>query len=1502
MEELWQAAETRFHDKTGYNLTSKPFKSFEDCIKQIETPEDATTSEIEETGIVVFPPASLCFNALSFLLDIPEKLHNFRQAVASLLGELEPSLNILKIYGTINDFQSLGPELIGSIHKIMIGFVDICALSIQLRNGGKWDRFKVRWKVALSSESTGDIQQAIDNFKTLVGNHNSIQNTQTLKKVTQTLEEVLKNDTKTTKLLYMAAETGKQVDYIAKTVGGAESQRKIKEDHQKFIANIKSLLRITDSMVESHENTRDQSFARAVKWFYDEGKCPKFHQWARAGDGAQPLLVLSGGQNTGKSVVSLAITEYLRRKPLQVTNLSRQNCVAACFFPARIGEDDGMEPVENALKCIVLQLANQDVLFARHLSKICVDASSKEVDIQDKKGQQLWEFLEIETFERKSIHYIVIDGLESLKTNDQRKLLTILDSIGATQKTLKVLLSMRLDSRIGVSLEARAPHIDIAEENNEDLRNFIEHEMEQRFIYQDDDDQTISIRRTFINKLIDHSNGDYVKVGRAIDRLDADVDKIGSVEASDKMFDKIFDINYNEITIATNALASLERRLNGNDLEELQELLLWTHFGLERLNVDQLYGIMFMQFGTHSKNRLLQKITGTYSDVFKIVKTDRGEAVEIVEGLKALFQDESSRQTTSADDTPRISATITITKADLSSVQSFYWDFMQKLNHAATNFDQLAQRSNVGRSVTKINKLDGYLRILRLTFRILDQPPCKKTEQLSRYLLRYLPSHLKALGQPSGLLPHESNEIGKNLYTLFESGHMTKLHWVNFSEVTWHRHQSELELLVNWLTDATVIGTLGLKDQRWLQDVRKSPNPSQSVLFEIVKMLANQWLQDAEWDVAKPFEWLYGYMLMGDNPSRASESQDAEEDETDGYDIIDDAIIARVASYCKSELQIPVKNQSVWHQRLGETFRVHGFLDKADAAFTEALLHDDSNPDIYMSSAEACAKRGELNTACDRMRHGLELLKKKPSPDNSRISAAQERLGDWLHELEDWDAAIKNERDVLDANPSSAKAYSRLLRSYLVNDLDEDAAKLIRELLEDEKDSKNPSIFWKVIGYLYDLTEDFSHTIKLLALMHRNSHVIGQDLPSLVESVGLEAREPRSLQPTLHLVKGIANYFHGGNLKLAVDSWQECMNIAHAENRISERDDAMATHLLSAHYFRILRTKDPVEGREHVERLERIAARSSSTMLSPAKAYLASYYVSREQPSKVREIVEVPILLAFEVLFDDEEYNDGWGFDLLRDTLIHCGNDADSLTSFYADVLPRDGDDVLSWVLLSDESDALTRELSEQLIDATVGKTQEKVDVQGQVGRLLSEVERQLAYATSESRKAESGAAAQEPGHAPQEIEGHEIPETIKAYRKIGECLEELSDRLDRTASTFCDECGQHWGFAIALNVCKTCHATAFCDTCLTKVHQGPDSVSSVPALACDKDHPRLRLPKWTKEDYLRSLRDEVMAGGKIQYDQRIGGWKLAKLQWAEEVKREWDSYREPPAGLSEDG
>jgi len=118
------------------------------------------------------------------------RIDRLYEGLAQLFEEISTFLKTFKIYKRIEKFAEVDPELKAITGRLMISFVDICALSIKLLSGSKWRKFKTVLKVALMDDDSG-IRAELDKFKGLIDQSSRISDAVTLEKVMVSHHEVV---------------------------------------------------------------------------------------------------------------------------------------------------------------------------------------------------------------------------------------------------------------------------------------------------------------------------------------------------------------------------------------------------------------------------------------------------------------------------------------------------------------------------------------------------------------------------------------------------------------------------------------------------------------------------------------------------------------------------------------------------------------------------------------------------------------------------------------------------------------------------------------------------------------------------------------------------------------------------------------------------------------------------------------------------------------------------------------------------------------------------------------------------------------------------------------------------------------------------------------------------------------------------------------------------------------------------------------------------------------
>ncbi|EXM19566.1 hypothetical protein FOTG_12421 [Fusarium oxysporum f. sp. vasinfectum 25433] len=774
MEQLWDEAAERFLARTGKILNRKPPMTIDDVRKQIESRTDPTTDidaantlkHKKDIGLnileclnllggiaaqgasVVFQPATVVFNAMSILLEAPKKIREFHEAIDEVFAVVAPSLSQFRIYERIEQFRKIDTDLTRAIHITMISLVDICALVITLQDpNSKWSKFKSNVKKALLDDDSG-LSIELRKFRQAIHGQQSIE-------ATLTLEVALESRHEVSIILTKVFETGKWTEEIASkitTLQQAETKRAQDTTKKANLSKKKEKLGIDEKELETNremfKRLCDSRVENSGSWLDDE---EAYTSWADADAAkARPLLLLLGEKNTGRSTTVSTIVQKLKARYKTPTERSSRVLLAWYFFPSLSDKADKGDPTpaRTALKHIALQLAEQDMALAKSIASICEEKDNGTY-FTDVSCESLWKDLKLGQPRGDTMYYFIFDGVEKLSKMHADAGTQFFDVLkeashpSATESDgsrIRLLVSGSGDA-IKVLGGFESPTINIAKSNGSDIESYIKREMRKYDIFQGNDSKDEASRKKINDKLLEMAGGSFFKVQSTLDRIKDLVDSGGQESELD---DLLTESDWGREAISKNVVAELQEQLSPQNIEEINELLIWVVYGFEWLAVDQLEAALFLWFGSTPLQKLAKKLQGKYSRLFEV----DGQVITVRRDLLSLVIKDPKQLRSLDDDTPRITATITITKGDITTVQNFLWALFQKSVVEKFEFEPLAGQITQTKSEIRVNDSDAHLAIVMQAISFLIKKPDARTESLGRYLVWNLPIHLKELNNP----------------------------------------------------------------------------------------------------------------------------------------------------------------------------------------------------------------------------------------------------------------------------------------------------------------------------------------------------------------------------------------------------------------------------------------------------------------------------------------------------------------------------------------------------------------------------------------------------------------------------------------------------------------------------------------------------------------------------------------------------------------------------------
>ena len=868
--QMWEDAQSRFEEITKTPLKRAKNLSLNDAMASLDhhfnaqdTEHNSKTAQAKEWAMnllkfiqllggiiaqgasVIVGPASLCFNALSFLLDIPTRISSFYDDLSALFQKLSTLTQQFRIFQRMDRYVDVGMELKEDTHKLMIAFVDVCAISIDFFGGSRLHTFGTLTKVALFNNDSG-IKSKLADIKTLIDHRSQITDAVILEHVLKAEHETSNSFRRLFDELNNSAERSQRQlektqeiqddvktvkDVLVKDTNERNSEQKKRDDFD-FIC--KKLFVNDDAIRQSGEEIEQiqrLNLPDTGSWLR---KMDVYRQWSNVESRSRSQLLLSGNSGSGKSCLAFAVLDAIMSDPNTASEGSMKVSVASYRFARKKQKSSDTAvrvslnsvpassdtPVRASLKSMAAQIANTNRVFSRKLSSALKskDSSLLKDTSPDEILKEL--FAPSNRAEDWNTTFVLLfDGIDQLPDEDATQLLKAALELDAIN--VRIVLT-GTDEKFSSCRDAESldqnPLINVQEHNEADIRLFIEHCLTDRKILQGNAPDVLKIVDQLRETLPDKANGNFNDVRHIIDEVSEAIES----DASEEQIMQLISVKIMEDSTAASMrlLDELNHSLKVQEIEQLNELLAWVIYGVNAMTTEELTAALFIR----TKRALLQslkvKIKRKY---YKILRTESNSIQVSTPDLDKIFRDSPRRKRTESDlegdNDPRITMTININNVRQSKVRRFIWDlsesiFLDKFAFATSGTES---GSFVGIGA---NRIDSELLIANRCLEVLLDKPTKETAALSSYSILNLITHLESLRNRDiidHIEPAEKSELVDNLVTLFQSSDYFGEHLDEsflFDGVGLH---DGLIVIRGWLQDSVARKRLSRKALGWLK-------------------------------------------------------------------------------------------------------------------------------------------------------------------------------------------------------------------------------------------------------------------------------------------------------------------------------------------------------------------------------------------------------------------------------------------------------------------------------------------------------------------------------------------------------------------------------------------------------------------------------------------------------------------------------------------------------------
>lgn len=799
---------------------------------------------------------------MSFLLDIPKKVHEFHGEVDAIFEEVGPALAQFRIYQRMDVNTQIDDALRMSIFEVMTCFVDLCADCMAIHKEGRWKSFRRSAKRILLDD--GSVKEGLDRFKKLTQSQLDIQ-------ATLTLEVALETNQYASFLKTTTVEINATTKVIQTEVSGlveGERKRTLDDTRKNYLNTIKTTLGLKDEHIVTVTDARERMWKSSVK---DSGKwlndVDAYKQWIDRDSTADPFLVLTGEPGTGKSYMVSAIAKEIKSSNSAIR--AEQNLVGYYSFSIGGKSDSDSQRPGTAIKSICVQLAEQGHVYAKHVAGACSESGKDEKYFRDANCPELWKTLGIGSPAKNTTHYIFLDSVSesTLQARELDRLVEaiqqgyIADSEDRKSSRVRILVSVDPPTLEKSKLSSASTQcIDITQYNHDDVQAFIVEELTKADLFQGTDEDSQRRRTMTEERLMKRSNNCYTAVKQDLSKIK---EIIASGGTEDELKRVLQDTSSDPTDLVRSDIEALEAVLKPREIEEINELLIWTVVGSGAFELEELAAALFLRFNTVSLQPLAKKVTGKYSKIFMLAYGDEYMTLrDHIEDCVVAKRDKARH----SPDEPKITATISITNGNISSVQRFFWALNDYSFLERFAFQPEPDIANTGTRKIQLYKVDAHFEIVKRAFNFFLVPvKDERSKSLGRYLMGYITDHLRELYEATGLdelLPAEKQYVASHIYDIFNEGDMIEKNWEFRFWVSWHQNDEEMEIFWKWLDDPVAVARLGVRDRRWLAEMKEDKYRSRSLLTPIMTVVARNWLKESKWKPLDAYSWINGFLTL----------------------------------------------------------------------------------------------------------------------------------------------------------------------------------------------------------------------------------------------------------------------------------------------------------------------------------------------------------------------------------------------------------------------------------------------------------------------------------------------------------------------------------------------------------------------------------------------------------------------------------------------------------------
>lgn len=1275
--EVWQNAAKRYEEISGKKLADldlKRLQNVDDLERSIDDKSKKIVEFREKRGTLfkvmrnamlpvelvgklaaggasmAFPPSSLVFGAVSYLIGAAKDVSSAYDAIQDLMGTLQDFTVRLKVYNR----EKVSPELQTKLTEVLVALLEIFALSRRAIKRGRLLSFGR--SIVLGQDK--DIAGAVGK----------------LEKLTRSEDQLVGAETHTE-----VRKQGRTLDGVATTVssthvaveqqGAVITQMKVeqREMHEEVIEVVRrglgDMALATNKshalLLDEKEKTRHDKIKQVLQPSVNpqdvfdkimKERVPGTGDWIRGEDLFKSwvdtnisVLWVSGIPGAGKSFLSSNMISFLKEQYPQGVQDAARISVGYFFFKDNNPE---MRSFHQALRDLAFQISQNDPVYAKHLDT-AFDSPNDIKTIESAWRKLFLEFF-IENDNVDSTVYLVIDGVDEAYDAEREAFLTLLqdlkpDNTGASRIQLVMVGRPHLSDAISDALGAEVPTIHVTGvKNSEDIVSYIQSSIRKSRVL-----KRVSkrLQEDVVETLSSQANGMFLWV-------DLMIRELNTKSREPAIRDALKRAPRGLTEMLQHVLEGFSESLPEEDAADLNELLTWVTCAKRPLSLGELDTILRCKSPTGDGVIYLEgKLRKQYASFFVLNREDglsTADLQNLQQGAPGYGDDapdgdeeEPGLEDLESDfDSNLYTTEVTFCHTAIS-------DFFRDQNQGKV---RSSHGPAVGVDITAANS-DTWRTLLMFLTEEDFEKNAQESVSIKDYATHNWLEHLRDT-EVSKASADDKKLLGSLLVRVCREAAAVE-RWGSARDYTFWVDENIL-LFRKWFEDKEVLESLPPSDREW---VRSTSDKPASTFVELAKMCARKWLQDVYYGPKACFWLVFRYLqYMNGTPLGDTSTTGVE-----GPHVIEET--AEWAGFEKTAL---------WHRRLAMALRDHSFFDAATIHFEKALELD---PEMWLTRGGIALihqYRDEHEKALQLFQENVQLMRKKLELDPSLLDSIKPTLTDNLKEIGScYDSLGKRDQ----AYQAYREAWNTGTNVVLYDALDEcfrylhdeeryqDVMDLIKEL-----DAKEiPGLDYHHLALYMEVNHEDDYHI----IFHASRHAARetgelQYLADTVRDVISSRRKERRSTSAAMLELFLAKIYHLEriNPERAVRIWEHIVGMVStpkAETVMAYARRKAASMLARHHFAQAMETKGTSECNQHVRRLERLGksrGRSGETInVSEPSIILGLWYRLNGQAEESKACFKAHIKQALQLLSDDDPSNDESAYFALAEVLLSAGDD-----------------------------------------------------------------------------------------------------------------------------------------------------------------------------------------------------------------------------------------------------